>query len=78
MCGVERVGLEHHRDAALGGGKRVHPLAPDDEFAGGDVLEARDEAQQGGLAATRRADEDHELLILDVEVDAVDRLHVAE
>ena len=34
--------------------------------------EPRDEAQQGGLAAARRADEDDELAVLDVEIDAVD------
>ncbi len=75
---VERVGLEHHRDPALGRRQRVDALAVDHEVAGGDVLQPRHQPQQGGLAAARRADEDHELLIPDVEVDPVDRLHAAE
>ena len=35
----------------------------------GRVLEAGDQPQQRGLAAARRADEDDELAVLDVEVD---------
>ena len=46
--------------------------------AGGHVLEPGDEAQKRRLAAARRADEDHELAVLDVEVDAVDDADRAE
>ena len=34
----------------------------------GDVLEPGDHPQRGGLAAARRADEDHELAVLDRQV----------
>lgn len=41
-------------------GDGIHSLAIDDEFAGGDRLEAGDRAQQGGFPVARRADEDDE------------------
>src|SRR5690606_28723344 len=75
---VERVVLEHHGDAALGGGKLVDALAVDVDRAAVDLLQPGDGAQQGGLAAAGRADEDGELLLLDRQVDAADHLHVAE
>ena len=68
---VERVGLEHHGDAALGRRQSVDALAADADLAGGDVLEPGDQAQQRGLAAAGRPDEDDELAVGDVEVDAV-------
>ena len=51
----------------------VDQLAVDQDLAVGDLLEPGDHPQQGRLAATRRADEDHELAVLDLQVDAVDR-----
>ena len=74
---VERIGLEHHGDAALGRRHLVHALAVDHQVAAGDRLEPGDHAQQGGLAAARRADEHGELARLDGEVDAVDDLDLA-
>ena len=41
------------------------------------VLEPGDGAQQRGLAAARRPDEDAELAFLDVEVDAAQGVHLA-
>ena len=75
---VERVGLEHHREAALGRRDLVHRLAVDEDLAAGDLLEPGDHPQQRRLAAARRADEDDELAVLDVKVDAVDDLDRAE
>ncbi|MNT78909.1 hypothetical protein D3C72_2181940 [compost metagenome] len=71
---VERVALEHHGNAALGGRHFVHALAVDQEVSPGDRLEPGNHAQQGGLAAAGRADEDEEFAGADVEVDAVDDL----
>lgn len=50
----------------------------DQHAAGGRVLQAGDDAQQGRLAAARRADEDDEFAILDVEVDAFQHIDGAE
>src|SRR5690606_22955908 len=75
---VERVGLEHHRDAALARLHVVAARAVDQEIAGRDILQPRDHAQQRRLAAARRADEDDKLAIGDVEVDAPDDLDGTE
>ncbi|OQA41196.1 MAG: hypothetical protein BWY50_01879 [Spirochaetes bacterium ADurb.Bin315] len=74
---VERVALEHHCDAPPRRSEVVDPLAVEQEIARGDVLEARDQPKQRGLAAPRGADEDHELALFDLEVDALDDVHRA-
>ena len=56
----------------------VDDLAVDRQRARRDVLEPGDQPQQGGLAATRRADEHHEFAGPDIEVDALDHLDGAE
>ena len=48
------------------------------DVAAADLLEAGDDAQQRGLAAAGGADEDDELAVRDVEVDAVDDVDGAE
>ena len=75
---VERIGLEHHCNAALGRVEIGDVLAADEDLAGGRLLETRDGAQQRGLAAAGRPDEDDELAVLDVEVDIVDHLYRAK
>ena len=71
---VERVVLEHHGDVARLGRQRVDHLAVDGDVAGGDLLEAGEHAQQGGLAAARGADQHDELAVGDVDRYAVDHL----
>jgi hypothetical protein len=66
---VERVALEHHRDVAVLGGHVVDDLVADAQRALGDLLEPGDHPQARGLAAARRADEDHELAVTDLEVE---------
>jgi hypothetical protein len=74
----ERVGLEHHvhrpaigRDAGEVAGAERHTPARR-------LLEARQHAHEGGLAAARRAEQAEELLREDVEGEMVDRNGVAE
>src|SRR5690606_1328885 len=69
---VERVVLKHHREVALVRRRLVHALAVDAKLAGRDRLETDDHPQQRRLPAARRADEDHQLAVLDVERDVVD------
>jgi hypothetical protein len=69
---VERIGLEHHRDVAVLGGKVGDIAVADEDLAVVDLLETCEHAQGGGLAATRRADQDEELPVGDVEVQLVD------
>ena len=70
---VQRVVLEDHRDVALLAAAAVDDLVADDRAAAADLLEARDHAQRRGLAAARRADEDHELAVRDLEREVRDR-----
>ena len=73
---VERVVLEHHRDVPVLGLERVDDRVADGDLAGGDRLEPRDHAQQRRLAAARGADDDDELAVGDLRVDAVDHLEL--
>ena len=74
---VERVALEHHGDVAVLGLQVVDDAAVDQDVAAGDVLQAREHAQQRALAATRGADEHDELAVGDVEAQAVQHLDLA-
>src|SRR5499433_3558325 len=71
---VERVVLEHHGDVALFRRHAVDDALADADFAGGDVLEPRDHAQQRRLAASRGSHEHDEFAVVDEDVDAVDDL----
>ena len=72
--GVERVVLEHHRDVAVARSEVGDVAVADQDSSLGDLLEPGDHAQKGRLAAPGRADEHHELAVMDVERDVVDRL----
>ena len=71
---VERVGLEDHGEAAVGGADLRDVAAVDGDGAGGRAVEAGDQAQERGLAAAGGADEDDELAVGDVEGDVADDL----
>ena len=75
---VERVVLEHHGDVALLRRHLVHDALADADLARSDVFEPRDHPQQGRLAASRRADQDDELAVVDQDVDAMDDLDGSE
>ena len=74
----QRVGLKHHRDPALRRRDVRHVPLPDRDSTGGDALQPRDHPQHGGLAAPRRADEDHEFAVRDCQIDAVHGHYVIE
>jgi hypothetical protein len=67
----ERELLEDH--CAVGTWLGDH-LAVGADRAGGRRLEARHHPQAGGLAAARRADDRHELLVANLEIDVLQRL----
>ena len=68
---VERVVLEHHGDIAVARGQVVNDPLADAYIAARDVLEARNHAQGRRLAAARRADQGHELLVGNLEIDVL-------
>src|SRR6185437_9198995 len=72
------VVLEHHRDVAVLGLELGDVALADPDRAFARRLEAGDDAQQGGLAAAGRSDDDRELAVLDRRVDALDRTLRAE
>ena len=76
--GIERVGLEDHRDVPV---LRVDPrdvVLADDDLAGRDLLQPGDHPKRRGLAAARRADQHHQFAAVDGEVDGVDGDGLAE
>ena len=75
---VEGVVLKHHGDVAGLRRHVVHHLIADRDLAVVDVLEAGDHPEQRRLAAARRADQDQELAVLDVDRDAVDHSRIVE
>ena len=54
-----------------------HPVA-DGQLALSDFFEARDQAQGRRFAAARGTDEDHQLLVPDIEIEVLEDAHVAE
>ena len=69
---IERVVLKHHGDVAVARRLVVDALAVDQHIAAADALQARDHAQQGGLAAARGPHKHHKLAVLDLQIDAMD------
>ncbi|MNY42333.1 hypothetical protein D3C86_1772110 [compost metagenome] len=69
---IERIGLEHHGDAASDRRQVIDLHAVDDDVAGGNILKAGDHAQQCGFTASRGTDKNDELAIPDVELNALD------
>src|SRR5712671_4278948 len=68
---VERIVLEHHGDVAVARGQVVNDPIADADITAADVLEARNHAQRRRLAAARRADQGHELLVGNLEIDVL-------
>jgi len=69
------VALEHEAAVAA---RAAHGASVERHLARAGGFEARDDAQKGGLAAARRADDRNELAALDREVDVLQRLQFAE
>ena len=68
----QRVGLEHHRRAALRRRQVVDDLVADHHVAPADRLVAGDHPQRAGLAAARRAEQAAIAAVGDLEADVVD------
>jgi hypothetical protein len=71
---VQRVVLKHHRDVPILRRLVVDDGATDLQLAVGDVLQPRHHSQRGRLSAPRRPDQDHQLVVGDVEIEVLDGL----
>jgi hypothetical protein len=71
---IQRVALEHHRNATVSGLQVVDPYAVDQNIAVGYRFKSGDHTQHGRLAASRRPDEHRELTIRNMKIDALNDL----
>ena len=74
------VGLEHHADVpALRGHKSIfpaHQLIADEHLAAGGLFKARNDAQHGGFAAARGAQEGDEFLVVENLIELLEYHHI--
>ena len=70
--GVERITLEHHGGTPVSGAHVIGACAVDQQVAAGNGFQTGNHAQCGGLAATRRSDEDEKLALDDIQVNTPD------
>ena len=73
----QRVGLEHHGDVALAGGKVGHVASADHDPPFRGTLQPGDHAQQGRLAAAGGSKQRDERARRDHKVERLDRRHLA-
>ena len=74
----QRIALEHHVDRPPVRRQAGDVLAAEQDAAFTRLLEAREHAQQRGLAAARGPEQREEFTLVDVERDAIDGGHLAE
>ena len=72
------VALEHHRDVAVARREIGDIALADSDVAAIETLQTRDTPQQRRLAASRRAEQDHELAVAYVDRDAFEGLRLPE
>ena len=63
----DRVALENHGEAALARRQISHVAVANEDAAVVRIFETSQHAQEGGLAAAARAEQDHELAVADVQ-----------
>jgi hypothetical protein len=73
LARVQGVVLEHHRDVPVLGRHEGDVLLADLDAPAVQRLQPGQHAQRGGLPGSGRADQDHELAILDVQVEGLHR-----
>jgi hypothetical protein len=75
---IERIGLEYHRDAALGGRQMRHVGPADLHGPIRNGFQPGDHAQERGLAAAGRAKQRAERAVCDRKIEIADDFHGAE
>ena len=71
--GEQGIGLEYRVDRPAEGRQMLDPLAVEEDFPFGRLLEPRDQAEQGGLAAAGRPEQGEEFIPLDGDRHMVER-----
>ena len=74
---IKRVGLENHRDLAVGRGDTCDHTAINGNIALGNLLKSGDHPHQSGFAAARRADENDKFAFFRLKTDAIDNRNIA-
>ncbi len=69
--GIEGVILEHHGHVALLRFQAVDAAAIEENVTAGDFFQSRQQAQQGGLATTRRAGQHQQLTLPDLQIEVM-------
>ena len=72
--GVERIALEHHGDVAARRWYVADGSCTDFDLAPRGFVQTREKPKQRALAATRGADQDQELAVLDRQIQLTDDL----
>ncbi|CZU36553.1 Uncharacterised protein [Enterobacter ludwigii] len=75
---VERIGLKHHRHAAVGGGNVVHHLVTNQHFPFANVLQSGNHAQHCRFTAAGRTDKDGKLTVFNLKIHVVQGYGVAK
>ncbi|MNV46315.1 hypothetical protein D3C71_1381400 [compost metagenome] len=75
---IQRIGLKHHANAALGRRHLIHAFIADHQVARGDVLQPGNHAQQCRFAAARRPDKHHKLTVIYRQIDVFGNHSFAE
>lgn len=74
---IKRIGLENHRNIALGRMQPGNRLSIDGDIPGRDWFEPGDSVQQCRLSAARRANEDEKTTLIDLDIDILQNRNVA-
>ena len=72
ICGIQGVVLEDHGDIAVLGREVGDVAFTDPNGSGVDLLQAREHAERGGLAAAGWSDQHHEFAVADLQIEFVD------
>ena len=74
---VKRIVLEHHGNVAVRRRQVVDHPVPDADRPRGDAFQPGNHAQKCRFPATGRPDQNHELPVLDIDIDTVQNVHRA-
>ena len=75
---IERIGLEHHADAAFRRFFPGHVLAADEDLPVGDIQKPGNAVEQRGLAAAGGPEQNEKFAFADIQVEILQDFQIAE